>query len=267
MVTRLLDRGGIALRLENQVAIVTGASSGIGRAIALKFAQEGADIVIVYSKNDAKARESQEMIQAFNQQALLCKADVSDGSAVTRVVDQALDLLGRVDCLVNNAGIKREAPLLKMSEELWDRVLEVDLKSVYLCTQAVARYWQQARRGGKVINIGSIHSTRSWEGLTAYAAAKSGMISLTRTMALELAAYSINVNLISPGAIAVSASGERANDPEFLARVRREIPLGRMGDGEEVANLALFLASHDSDYITGTEIVIDGGLLLHPFSV
>ncbi len=207
------------------------------------------------------------MIQSIGRRALVCKADVSDGAAVAQVVDQAVDTLGQIDCLVNNAGIYMSAPLLDTTEELWDRVLDVDLKSVYLCTQAVARHWQKAGRGGKVINIGSVHGIRSWQGLAAYAAAKTGMISLTRTMALELAPCNINVNLVSPGAIAVGSNLERTSDAEFMAQVKKEIPLGRMGEGEEVANLVLFLASDESDYITGTDMVIDGGLLLYPFSV
>jgi glucose 1-dehydrogenase len=254
-------------KLENQVAIVTGAGSGIGRAIALRFAKEGSDIVIVYSRNDANARESAAMIQSLGRRALVCKTDVSDGPAVAQMVDQAIGAFGRIDCLVNNAGIYMSAPLLDTTEELWDRVLDVDLKSVYLCTQAVARYWQKVGWGGKVINIGSVHGTRSWQGLAAYAAAKMGLISLTRTMALELAPYHTNVNLVSPGAILTGGNESLTSDVEFMARVKKEIPLGRMGEGEEVANLVLFLASDESNYITGTEIVIDGGLLLHPFSV
>ncbi len=255
------------MKLENQVAIVTGAGSGIGRAIALRFAREGADITIVYSRNDANARESAGMIEALGRRALICKADVSDERAVAQVVEQVVETLGRIDCLVNNAGIYVSAPFFDMTEQVWDRVLDVNLKSVYLCTQAVARYWRQAGRGGKVVNIGSVHGTRSWGGLAAYAAAKTGMISLTRTMALELAPYNINVNLVSPGAIAVGGNLELASDAEFMARVKREIPLGRMGEGEEVASLVLFLASDESSYITGSEMVIDGGLLLYPFSV
>jgi glucose 1-dehydrogenase len=255
------------LKLKDQVAIVTGAGSGIGRAIALRFAAEGADIVIVYSRNDANAGESAAMIEALGRRALVCKADVSDGPALARVVDQVLEGLGRIDCLVNNAGIYVSAPFLDMDEAVWDRVLDVNLKSIYLATQAVARYWREVGRGGKVVNIGSVHGIRSWGGLAAYAAAKTGMISLTRTMALELAPHRITVNLVSPGAIAVGGNQELTSDAEFMARVRHEIPLGRMGEGEEVANLVLFLASDESDYITGADMVIDGGLLLYPFSV
>jgi glucose 1-dehydrogenase len=233
----------------------------------LTLENQGADIIIVYSRNDANAQESARMIETLGRRALVHKADVSDGRAVGQVVEQGVQTLGRIDCLVNNAAIYESAPFLDMTEQVWDRVLDVDLKSVYLCTQAAARYWREAGRGGKVINIGSIHGARSWGGLAAYAAAKTGMISLTRTMALELAPYHINVNLVSPGAIAVGGNSDRPSDADFTARVKREIPLGRMGAGEEVANLVLFLASDESDYITGSEIVIDGGLLLHPFSV
>lgn len=255
------------MKLEKQVAIVTGAGSGIGRAIAMRFAKEGADIAIVYSRNDANAEESARMIETLGRQALVYKADVSDGQAIAGMVDWVIETMGRIDCLVNNAGIYESVPLLEMTEEVWDRVLAIDLKSAYLCTQAVARYWQQAGRGGKVVNIGSVHGTRTWQGLSAYAAAKTGLISLTRTMALELAPFGINVNLVSPGAIAVGGNLAQISNAEFMERVRREIPLGRMGEGGQVASLVLFLASDESDYITGTEIVIDGGLLLHPFTV
>jgi glucose 1-dehydrogenase len=255
------------LKLEKQVAIVTGAGSGIGRAIAMRFAREGADIAIVYSRNDANAEESARMIETLGRQALVYKADVSDGQAIVGMVDRVIETMGRIDCLVNNAGIYESVPLLEMTEEVWDRVLAINLKSAYLCTQAVARYWQQAGRGGKVVNIGSVHGTRTWQGLSAYAAAKTGMISLTRTMALELAPFGINVNLVSPGVIAVGGNLAQISNAEFMERVRREIPLGRMGEGGQVASLVLFLASDESDYITGTEIVIDGGLLLHPFTV
>jgi NAD(P)-dependent dehydrogenase (short-subunit alcohol dehydrogenase family) len=154
-----------------------------------------------------------------------------------------------------------------MEEKDWDRVIDVDLKSVFLGTQIVARYWRDVDRRGKVINIGSVHGTRSHKGLSAYASAKMGMVNLTRVHALELAPYGITVNVISPGAIRTGGNEERDLDEEFMKKVKIEIPLGRMGEGEEVANLALFLASDESDYITGTDIIIDGGLLLHEFTV
>jgi NAD(P)-dependent dehydrogenase (short-subunit alcohol dehydrogenase family) len=255
------------MKLENQVAIITGAGSGIGRAIALRFAREGADIVIVYSRNDANAHESAKLIETIGRRALVCKADASIPEAIAQVVDQTVQTFGRIDCMVNNAGTWVVAPVFEMTEEMWNKAINVDLKATFVCSQAVARYWRAAKRGGRIINIGSVHGTRSWQGLTGYASAKTGLIGLTRVLALELAPYQINVNLVSPGAIAVGANRDRSLDPEYALLVKQEVPLGRMGEGEEVANLVLFLASDESNYITGADIVIDGGLLLRPFCV
>lgn len=255
------------MKLENQVAIISGAGSGIGRATALRFASEGADIVIVYSRNDANAQESAQMIEALGRKAMVCKADVSDVPAFAAVVDRVMSEFGRVDCLVNNAGVFLPAPLLEITEETWDRTLDVNLKAALFCTQAVARYWVDAGRGGKVINIGSVHATKSWPTLTAYAASRSGLKGLTQVMALELAPYGINVTMVSPGLIATAKPLEWVKDPDFRERMDREIALSRMGEPEEVANLVLFLASDEGNYITGAEILIDGGLVLYPFTI
>jgi NAD(P)-dependent dehydrogenase (short-subunit alcohol dehydrogenase family) len=255
------------MKLKDQVTIVTGAGSGIGRSIALKLSSEGSNIVIVYSRNDANADKSAQMIIELGREPLVIKADISNSRAVSNMVDEVVNRLGRIDCLVNNAGTFWSAPFLQLSEEAWDRVLDVDLKGTFLCSQAVGGYMKSSGQAGKIINIGSIHGTRAWKGASNYATAKAGLIQLTRAMALELADYNITVNLVSPGAIAAGPNVERLSDPDFMDRVEQEIPLGRMGTGDEVANLVLFLASSDSNYITGTEIVIDGGLLLYPFTV
>lgn len=255
------------MKLENQIVIVSGAGSGIGRAIALRFANEGANIVIVYSRNDANAMESARMIEELGRKTLVCKADVSNKQAISEVVEKTLDQFQRIDCLVNNAGIYHSASIFDMEEKDWDRVIDVDLKSVFLSTQIVARHWRDADRRGKVINIGSVHGTRSHKGLSAYASARMGLVNLTRVHALELAPYGITVNVICPGAIRTGGNERRALDEEFMKKVKIEIPLGRMGEGEEIANLALFLASDESDYITGSDIIIDGGLLLYEFTV
>jgi 3-oxoacyl-[acyl-carrier protein] reductase len=253
--------------LKDQVAIVTGAGSGIGRAIALKFAEEGAHIVIVYSRNDENAQKSALMIRELGGNALVVKSDVSDADAVNDMVKTVVGKWNRIDCLVNNAGVYRGGPFLDLSEEDWDRVIDVDLKGSFLCTQSVSRYMRDAGTPGKIINIGSIHGTRAWIGASNYGTAKAALIQLTRCMALELAAHGINVNLVSPGAILAGPNEPRIADVEFMSRVEKEVPLRRMGESEEVANLVLFLASDKSNYITGAEIIIDGGLLLHPFSV
>lgn len=255
------------MKLENHVAIITGGGSGIGRAIALRFAQEGADITIIYSRNDTNAKDAARMVESLGRHALICKADVSVPDAIADAVEKTLNNFGKIDCLVNNAGTWLLAPIFDMSEEMWDRVIDVDLKGSFVCSQAVARYWRSSKHGGKIINIGSVHSHRSWQNLTAYASAKAGLVALTRVLALELAPYYVNVNLVSPGAIAVGANIDKCNESEYAALLQQEIPLGRMGSGEEVANLVLFLASKESNYITGADFIIDGGLLLRPFAV
>jgi glucose 1-dehydrogenase len=215
-------------------------------------------------RDDEKPTEVARRIEALGRRALVYTADVCDRLAIEDMVEMGIEKFGRIDCLVNNAAISIPAPVLEMTEEAWDRNIDVVLKSAFICTQAVARYWSETGRGGKVVIIGSIHGTRSFERFTNYAAAKSGLKGLTRNLALELAPLNITVNLVSPGVI---DTGTHDRGPDIDERVAREVPLRRMGECSEVANLVAFLVGNESDYITGTEIVIDGGLLLYPFSV
>ena len=255
------------MRLLDKVAIITGGGYGIGRAIANKFAQNGADTVIVDSREDGGIERTCLEVESHGRKALGIHSDVRDPRAFSVVVDKSLETFGSVDFLINNAGMFLSAPLLEMTEEIWYSVLDVDLKAALFCTQAVARYWVNNNKIGKVIIIGSVHGIRSWSTLTAYSAAKRGLKSLNRIMALELAPYGINVNLVSPGLIATPAVQNLATNEEYVTQFTREIPLGRMGEPSEIANAVLFLASDDSNYMTGSEMVIDGGLLLHPFSI
>ncbi len=252
------------MKLLNQVGIVTGAGQGIGRAIAVRFAEEGADVVIVDLQTDERPQETVRMVEALGRRALAFTADAADMQTVAQVVDDTLDSFGRIDCLVNNAGVALPAPVLEVTDEQWERVVATDLKAHFVCSQAVARHWRSAGRSGKIVSIGSIHGTRSYKTFTHYAAAKSGLKGLIRTMALELAEYNINANLVSPGVI---DTGTHIRPPNIEELVENEIPLKRMGRCEEVASLVLFLVSNESDYITGAEIVIDGGYLLYPFTI
>jgi 3-oxoacyl-[acyl-carrier protein] reductase len=256
--------------LNGKVAIITGAGSGIGRAIAMKLAQHGADIVIVYGHNDLNAQKTAEMVEGLGRKALAIKASVADPKAIGAMADKVIEEWGRIDVLVNNAGIFRESPLLEMSEEDWDAVLDVNLKGPFLCTQAVARHMVEAGAGGKVINIGSIDGTGIAPGIVNYAVSKMGLIQLTRSAALELAPFGINVNIVSPGAIATGmalAEEGTAEYEEYVEQIRKEVPLKRMGEGEEIGEMVLFLASDKSEYITGSEFVVDGGVLLRPYSI
>ena len=258
------------MKLEGRNVIVTGAGSGIGRAIALKLAEHGANIAIIYGHNDANAQATASRVADLGRQSLVYKADVRDSKAIGQAVAWVVGKWRRIHCLVNNAGIFRGGSLLELSEADWDAVLDVDLKGPFVCTQAVARHMVEAGGPGKIINIGSVDGRGVAAGISNYAAAKAGLIQLTRTAALELAPYGINVNMVSPGPIATGLALSEEGTPEYeeyLRRIEREVPLGRMGEGEEVANLVLFLASDDSNYIAGTDILIDGGLLLRPYTV
>ena len=252
------------MNLKNQLVIVTGAAQGIGRAIAVKMAEAKADVVIVDLQEGPNPQETARLVEAEGRRALICQADVCNRVEMAGVVDRVLDRFGRIDCLVSNAGICLPAPFWEITEEQWNRVIDVDLKGHFVCMQAVTRHWMDTGRGGKVIVIGSIHGTRSFQTFTHYAAAKSGIKGLVRNSALELAPYGINVNLVSPGAI---DTGTHVRAKDIDQQVLDEIPLRRMGRCQEVAELVLFLSSNKSDYITGAEIVIDGGLLLYPFTI
>jgi NAD(P)-dependent dehydrogenase (short-subunit alcohol dehydrogenase family) len=255
------------MELLHKVAIVTGGGSGIGRAIALKFAREGADIMVVYSRNDSNAQETARIVSEIGRTPNVFKADISNKQHVVAAVEAILQAFGHIDVLVNNAAVALGGGLLDLEEHEWNRTQDVDLKGAFLLSQAVAKVMVQAQIKGKIVNIGSVHGQRAWKGDCCYSVAKAGLAQLTRSMALDLAPYGICVNLVSPGAIAAGPNEARTPDPDFMARVAKEVPLGRMGEAEEVADLVLFLASQRSNYVTGAEFVIDGGLLLHPFTV
>jgi NAD(P)-dependent dehydrogenase (short-subunit alcohol dehydrogenase family) len=246
------------MKLKGKVALVTGAGSGIGQATALLFAREGADVAV----NDidlASAEKTTESISRMGGKAITVRADISAEKEVIEMVHTTIGKLGGLHILVNNAGIGGGGPMLESSVETWDRVMAVDLRGSYLCSREAGR-WMVAHNSGKIVNISSIAALRAQINMSPYAAAKTGIISLTRTLAQEWARYSINVNCIVPGGIDTPMSRGHSADltPE---RIKQMIPLGRMGQPEDIARAALFLVSDDASFITGVYLPVDGGEL------
>jgi 3-oxoacyl-[acyl-carrier protein] reductase len=241
--------------ISQKVAIVTGSGQGIGRAIALKLAEAG--VAVVVNDINKAVEEVAREIQALGQPGLAVTADVTSAADVARLAEETIAHYGRIDILVNNAGIARDQLLMRMSEEDWDRVLEVDLKSVFLCTRAVLRPMLK-QRWGRIISIASIVGLVGNPGQANYAAAKAGIIGFTRSIAKEVASRKITVNAIAPGFIDTEMTRNLAEDQrkELMAR----IPLGRLGSPADVAEAVAFLASEKAGYITGQVLAVDGGM-------
>jgi NAD(P)-dependent dehydrogenase (short-subunit alcohol dehydrogenase family) len=250
------------LKLENKAAVVTGASRGIGRAIALGLAREGARVVVNYVANRAAADEVVCLILEAGGEAVAVQGDVSDRSSHPRVLGAALDSFSRLDILVNNAGMSRRQPFLDVEPEAFDYTLGVNLSGPFFLTQAAGRI-MASNRAGKIINISSVHDARPMTLNSAYCVAKSGLVMMTRCAALELAASNVQVNCISPGAILTDENRPRLEDPAYLAKVLDKIPSRRIGSVDDVVGAVLLLASAESDYITGAVLYVDGGMLIH----
>jgi 3-oxoacyl-[acyl-carrier protein] reductase len=244
--------------LTERIAIVTGSARGIGRAIALKLAEVGADVIVNDIQSATESLESVAAeIRAINRQSLAVTADVSASEDVNRLVETAMSTFGRVDILVNNAGITRDQLIIRMSDEDWDTVINIDLKSAFLCTRAVLRHMLK-QRWGRIINIASITGLVGNPGQANYASAKAGVIGLTRSIAKEAASRGITVNAIAPGAIDTKMTQQLNENQrqEFLKR----IPLGYFGAPRDIAEAVAFLASEEARYITGQVLNVDGGM-------
>jgi glucose 1-dehydrogenase len=249
-----------AKSLKGKGALVTGAATGIGRAIAIEMARRGASVVINYIGKPDAAEDVVKAIKNANGAALAIEADVSNSEQVSRMMTQTVSQLGHIDVLVNNAGIEKQVPFLELTESDWDRIIAVDLKGPFLCTQAAAREMAK-RKKGTIVNISSVHEDLPFPGYAAYCAAKGGLRMLCRDLALELAKFNINIVNVAPGAIDTPINDATMKNPEKVLALKREIPLGRVGKPEDVAKLVCYLASEDASYITGTTVVIDGGLM------
>jgi glucose 1-dehydrogenase len=247
-------------RLLGRKVLVTGSSKGIGRGIAIRLAQEGADVVINYNSDPRGAEEALAGVHALGRRGAIIRANLGTVSEVRDLVAQSAEALGGLDVLVNNAGIEKHAPFWEVTESDFDAVLNVNLKGVFFAAQAFVQQCLAARRPGKIINISSVHEELAFPNFAAYCASKGGVRMLTRTLAVELGPVGITINSIAPGAIETPINTKLLNDPVKLQSLVRQIPLGRLGKPNDVAGLAVFLASPDSDYVTGTTYLIDGGL-------
>jgi 3-oxoacyl-[acyl-carrier protein] reductase len=245
--------------LSGRVAIVTGASRGIGRGIALELARQGASVVVNYNSNADAANEVVAAIQALGSQGLAVQSDVANLEQATALIKTAADTYGQLDILVNNAGVTRDNIIMMMKEEDWDTVINTNLKSAWNCSKAASRVMMK-KKYGRIINITSVSGIAGQGGQTNYSASKAGLIGLSKSLAKELAARNITVNAIAPGFIDTDMTA--ALGAEMLAQVEAAIPLGRRGSVEDVAYAVAFIASEQAGYITGQVLSVDGGLVM-----
>ena len=250
----------MANRLQGKVVAITGGSQGIGLAIAQRFAQEGADISFCYRSNKPGADEVAASIQKLSRKAVGFQCDVGIVAEGQKFIADTVAQLGRIDVLVNNAGLERSADFWNVTEADYDAVLNVNLKGLFFITQAFVKHRMQAKAGGKIINISSVHEELPFPHFASYCASKGGVKMLTRNLSIELAPLGITINSIAPGAIETPINTKLLNDPAKLSALLENIPLKRLGKPEDVASMAVFLASDESSYATGTTFFIDGGL-------
>ena len=247
------------MQIEGKIAFVTGASRGIGRAIALTLAEAGADVVVNYAGNAAAAEEVAAEIRKMGRRALILQGDVSQTEAAASMLDAVVAEFGRCDILVNNAGITRDGLLMRMKEEDWDAVLDTNLKGVFNCTKAALKYMMK-QRSGKIVNIASVVGIMGNAGQANYAAAKAGCIGFTKSVAKEVASRGITVNAVAPGLIATDMTSVLPD--KVIEEMAAGIPLKRAGQPVDVAKAVLFLVSDDAAYITGQTLNVDGGMVM-----
>ena len=246
------------MRLKDKIALVTGSSRGVGRAVAVGFAKEGANVVVNYTSNEKAANEVVEIIQSMGSKAIAVKADVAQKTKAENLVNSAIDTFGRLDILVNNAGFTRPAMMIKMTEDQWDQVVDIHLKGAFLCAQA-AGYHMKEQRKGKIINVTSVAGLVGTVGQINYSAAKGGIISMTKSIARELARYNVCANVISLGIVATDMTEKIRSDEKLKEIYMNRILLRRFAEADDIAPAFVFLASDESNYITGQLLCVDGG--------
>ena len=257
--------------LAGQKAIVTGGSSGIGKAIALAIGEAGADVLVNWRSDEAEALEVVEAIEKSGSRAIAHQADVSKEDDIKAMFRRAIEEFGTVDILINNAGIQVDAPFDEMTLEQWNKVISVNLTGQFLCAREAIREFKRrgviesvSRSAGKIICISSVHEFIPWAGHVNYAASKGGVMLMMKSMAQEFAPDRIRINSIAPGAIRTPINTEAWDDPKAYAKLMELVPYNRIGEPEDIAKAAVWLASDDADYIVGTTLVIDGGMSLYP---
>jgi 3-oxoacyl-[acyl-carrier protein] reductase len=246
------------MRLKDKAAVVTGASRGVGRAVALAYAREGANVIVNFASNEAAAREVVQKIEQMGQKAVMVRGDVSKKEEAGAVVQAAKDYFGRLDILVNNAGISRPGMLHKMTEAQWDEVVDLHLKGAFFCTQAAAQIMME-QKSGKMINVTSVAGLVGTVGQINYSAAKGGLLSFTKSAARELARYNICVNVISLGIVATDMTEKIRSDPKLQEIYMRRILLERFAEPDDITPAFVFLGSDEANYITGQLLCVDGG--------
>jgi glucose 1-dehydrogenase len=247
-------------RLENRAAVVTGSSSGIGQAIAVKLAQEGANVVIDYVGHSEGADETLKQVEAAGAKGIIVQADVSKLEAVQNLVEQSWSAFNSLDILVNNAGMEKKADFADVTEADYDKVLGVNLKGPFFLTQAFVRRLKSAGKTGRIINISSVHEDMAFPGFSTYCVSKGGLRMLMRDLAVELGPQGFTINNIAPGAIATPMNKSLLADKPKLDALLANIPLGRLGTTDDVANLVAYLASDEGAYVNGATFTVDGGL-------
>ena len=253
--------GGKILQLENKVAVITGSSSGIGSAIAVAFAKEGAAVAVDYRSHPDEAKEIVEQVERFGGRAISVHADVSSPEDVKNLIQKAVEEFGRLDVMINNAGMEEKMPFLETPLDVWNKTIAVNLTGAWLGCQEAAKQMVSQGGSGRILNISSVHEDLPMPTNSPYCATKGGLRMLMRTIAVELAPHNITVNNIAPGAVATPMDAPLEEDANKMQQLLSEIPLRRMGKPEEVAALAVYLASDDAAYVTGSTFVIDGGMM------
>lgn len=246
------------MRLKDKIALVTGSSRGVGRAVALAFAKVGAKVVVNYTSNEKAADEVVENVEGMGSEAISVKADVAQKSDVEHLVSATIETFGRLDILVNNAGFTRPAMMVKMTEEQWDQVIDIHLKGAFLCSQAAAIHMKE-QKGGKIINVTSVAGLVGTVGQINYSAAKGGILSMTKSIARELARYNVCANVISLGIVATDMTEKIRSDEKLKEIYINRILFKRFAEPDDISPAFVFLASDESNYITGQLLCVDGG--------